>query len=115
MMQENISKNSCNKITITNNNDVSNDTANVSSDNIPMKTINQKEYTNEKLGVMALFAIMEPATESRSSRAYKQSLRSRPSNKIKVLLYSGSNGDLYFLPKGKDKPFPYLTRQAPKS
>jgi hypothetical protein len=30
-------------------------------------------------------------------------------------LDSGSNGDLYFLPKGKDKPFPYLTRQAPKS
>jgi hypothetical protein len=30
-------------------------------------------------------------------------------------LDSGSDGDLYFLPKGKDKPFPYLTRQAPKS
>jgi hypothetical protein len=58
---------------------------------------------------------MEPATESQSSRAYKQPLRSRPSNKIRVLLDSGSDGDLYFLPKGKDKPFPYLTRQVPKS
>jgi hypothetical protein len=64
---------------------------------------------------MALVAIMEPVAESQSSRAYKQPLRSRPSNKIKVLLNSGSNGYLYFLPKGKDKPFPYLTRQAPKS
>ena len=56
--------------------------------------------------VMALIAIMEPATESQSSRAYKQPLRSCPSNKIKVLLDSGSDGDLYFLPKGKDKRFP---------
>ena len=39
----------------------------------------------------------------------------RLSNKIRVLLDSGSDVDLYFLPNGKDKPFPYLTRQAPKS
>jgi hypothetical protein len=58
---------------------------------------------------------MEPATEGQSSRAYKQPLRSRTSKKIKVLLDSGSDGDLYFLPKGKPKPFPYLTRQMPKS
>ena len=51
---------------------------------------------------------MEPATESQSSRAYKQPLRSHPSNNITVLLDSGSDGDLYFLPKGKYKPFPYL-------
>ena len=93
---------------------MSDDTTNVSSDNITMKTL-QKENTKEQLGVTALIAIMEPATESQSSRAYKQPLRSRPSNKIKVLLDSGSDGDLYFLQKGKDKPFPYLTRQAPKS
>ncbi len=72
-------------------------------------------HTKDRLGVTALVAIMEPATESQSSRAYKQPLRSRPSNKIKVLLDSGSDGDLIFLPKGKDKPFPYLTRQVPKS
>ena len=94
---------------------MSNDTTNVSKDNITMKTINQKENTNKQLGVMALIAIMEPVTGSQSSRAYKQPLRSRPSNKIKVLLDSGSDGDLYFLQKGKDKPFPYLTRQAQKS
>jgi hypothetical protein len=80
-----------------------------------MKTINRKENTKEKLGGRALLVIMEPATESQSSRAYKQHLRSPPSNKINVLLDSGSNEDLYFLPKGNDKPFPYLTRQTPKS
>jgi hypothetical protein len=30
-------------------------------------------------------------------------------------LDSGSNWDLYFLQKGNDKPFPFLTRQVPKS
>jgi hypothetical protein len=91
---------------VSNNIDVSNDITNFSSDNITMKTLNQKENTKEQLNVMTLIAIMDPATESRSSRAYKQPLRSRPSNKIKVLLDSGSDGDLYFLPNGKDKPFP---------
>ncbi len=42
-------------------------------------------------------------------------MKGHPSNKIKVLLDSGSDGDLYFLQKGKDKPFPYLTMQVPKS
>jgi hypothetical protein len=32
-----------------------------------------------------------------------------------VLLDTGSNGDLFFHEKGKPKPFPYLTRQVPKS
>ncbi len=71
--------------------------------------------TTARLGVTTVIAIMEPATESQSSKAYKQPLRSHPSNKIRVLLDSGSDGDLYFLPKGKDKSFPYLTRQVPKS
>ena len=43
MMQETTSKKSCNKKIVSNNNDVSNDTTNVSSDNITMKTINQKK------------------------------------------------------------------------
>ena len=45
----------------------------------------------------------------------KQPLKSHPSNKIKVLLSSESDGDLYFLPIRKDKHFPYLARQVPKS
>ena len=92
---------------------MSDDITNYSNDNITLKTTNPN--TKDKLGFTALIAIMEPLTESQSSRAYKQPLRSRPSNKIKVLLDSGSNGDLYFLQKGKDKPFPFLTRQGPKS
>ena len=58
---------------------------------------------------------MEPATESQSLGRIKQSLKSCPSNKIKVLLDTESDGDIYSLHKGKDKPFPYLTRQVPKS
>ena len=65
--------------------------------------------------LMGLIAIMEPATESQSSRTYKQPLRSHPNNKIKVLLDSESNRDHYFLQKGKDNSFPYLTGQEPKS
>ena len=113
-MQVNTSEKSCYKNVVTNN-------INVANDHITMKTFdmgkiqNQTKDTKEHLGVMTVIAIMEPATESQSSRAHKQPLRSRPSNKIRVLLDSGSNGDLYFLPKGKGKPFPYLTRQAPKS
>ena len=58
MMQENLSKKSCNNKIVTNNNDVYNDTTNVSSNNITMKTINQKENTKEQLGVTDLIAIM---------------------------------------------------------
>ena len=90
---------------------MSNDITNVSSNNVTMKTINQN--TKDKLGVTALIATMEPATGSQSSRAYKQPLKGPPSNKIKAPLDSGSNGDLYFLPSGVDKPSTYLTRQVP--
>jgi hypothetical protein len=110
-----INQESLAKKSVTYNIDVSDDITNISSDDFTMKILNQKENTKEQVGVMALIAIMEPATESQSSREYKQLLRSHPSNKIKVLLDSGFNGDLYFLAKGKDKPFPYLTRQTPKS
>jgi chromosome segregation and condensation protein ScpB len=34
-----------------------------------MKTTNQEEITQDKLGVMALIAIMEPVPESQSYRA----------------------------------------------
>jgi len=61
---------------------------------------------------MTLVAIMELVTEIQSSRVIKRPLTSCPSNKIKILLDSWSNGDLYFLPKGKANPFPYLARQC---
>ena len=58
---------------------------------------------------------MEPVTEQLSLKAPKISLRSHPRNKMRVLLDTGSNEDLFFHEKGKPKPFPYPTRQAPKS
>ncbi len=58
---------------------------------------------------------MEPATESQIFSRKKLPLVSHPSNKIKVHLDSGSDGDLYFLQKGTDKHFTYLKRQVPKS
>jgi len=58
---------------------------------------------------------MEPVTEQLSTKAPKIHLRSCPSNKIRVLLDTGSNGDLFFHEKGKPKPVPYPTRQVPKS
>ena len=103
-MQENISKKSCNKKIVTNNDDVFDNINKVSNDNVTMKTTDAN--TKNKLGVTALIAVMEPATESQSYRAHKQPLRSRPSNKIKVLLDSESIGDLYFLQKENTNPFP---------
>ena len=58
---------------------------------------------------------MEPATESQEFSRKKLPLVSHPSNRVKVLLDSGSDGNLYFLQKGTDKHFPYLKRQVPKS
>jgi len=58
---------------------------------------------------------MELANEDLSSEGPKLPLKSHPGNKIRVLLDTGSNGDLYFHEKGKPKPFPYLTWQVPKS
>ena len=79
------------------------------------KNPNPTKNTMARLGVMAVIAIMEPETESQSSRARKLPLKIHPSNQIWVLLDSGSDGDLYFLPKGKHKPIPYLARQVPTS
>ena len=76
---------------------------------------NVTSNTSDYVGVTALIAIMEPVTESHEFSRKKLPLISCPSNKIKVLLDSGSDGDLYFLQKGTDKHFPYLKRQVPKS
>jgi hypothetical protein len=70
MMQERNLENLVAK-NVTTNINVSDDSTNVSSDNITMKAL-QKENIKEQLGVTALIATMEPATESQSSRANKQ-------------------------------------------
>ena len=67
------------------------------------------------MSVTALVAIMEPVTKKMSSKGPKHPLKNHPSNKIGVLLDTGSNGHLFFHEKGKPKPFPHLARQVPKS
>ena len=59
--------------------------------------------------------IMESVTESQEVSRKKSPLVSCPSNKVRVLLDSGSDGDLYFRQKGTDKHFPYVKRKVPKS
>ncbi len=67
---------------------------------------NDNKYAKDRLGVTALIAIMEPPTDIQAFRSHKQPLKGCPNDKIKVLLYSGSDRDLFFLPKGKTKLFP---------
>ena len=56
------------------------------------------------------------ATENQAKLRFKHSARSRPSNAvIKVLLDSGSDGNLMFHEKGTPMYFPYFTRQVPNS
>jgi hypothetical protein len=56
------------------------------------------------------------ATENPARKNHEQSTGRRTSNTvIKILLDSGSDGDLLFHEKGTEKHFPYLTRQVPKS
>ena len=101
-------KKSCNEKNIVENNHV---VPSINAHTTPPKQVDTKDH----LGVTALIALMEPATESPASRTVKHPRRSCTSKQIKVLLDSGSSGDLYFLKSGKHKPFPYLTRQVPKS
>ncbi len=55
-------------------------------------------------------------TENLACKNIKHSTGYLTSNTvIKILLDSGSNGDLLFHEKGTEKHFPYLTRQVPKS
>ncbi len=82
---------------------------------IPSKNSNRPVDPPEDIDVMALLAIMEPATEKLSSNGPQIPLNSHPSNKMRVLLDTSSNGDLFFHEKGNPKPFPYLSRQVQKS
>ena len=56
------------------------------------------------------------ATGNQAKQRFKHSARSCPSNAIiKVLLDSGSDGDLMFNENGTPMHFPYLARQVPNS
>ena len=67
---------------------------------------NIKTNTSDYLDVMELVAIMEPATKSQKLSRNKLPLKSRPSNKMKVVLNSGSDGDLYLLKNEQTNPLP---------
>ncbi len=55
-------------------------------------------------------------TKNQAMQRVEQSARSRPSNEvIKVLLDSGSDGNLMSHEKGSPMHFPYLARQVPNS
>ena len=83
---------------------MSNDIINVSRYNITKKTINQN--TKDKLGVTALLAIMEPVTESQSSRAYQQPLGFAPATKSKSYWTRVPMETFISYKKGKTNPFP---------
>jgi hypothetical protein len=72
--------------------------------------------TDGKAGVTAIIAkLVHNKADSQSSSGLKHQSKSRKSNLIRVLLDSGSDGDLWFQEKGTKSRFPYLTRQVPKS
>ena len=61
--------------------------------------------------VTAVLAVQKLATSTK----LKHLSRSRKNNFLRVLLDTGSDGDLMFHKKGTIKRFPYLNRQVPKS
>ena len=77
---------------------------------------------HEKCGVTAIVAEIKAGPELRPTCNKNKYCKSKSSSKkvpkqkiIRVLLDSGSDGDLLFQEKGKGKNYPYLTRQVPKS
>ena len=73
---------------------------------IPSKNSNKPIDTPEDIGVTPSVDVMEPATENLSSEGTQILLRIPSSNKIWVLLDTGSNGDLFFHKTGKPKLLP---------
>ena len=71
---------------------------------------NFKVQSHPNLGVTAVLAVISAGSKG------QQSSKKAPMKKlIRVLLDSGSDGDLLFHKKGTTKHFPYLTRQVPKT
>ena len=76
-------------------------------------------FSNEQEGrvtAVVAKARYQRATKNQTKQRFKHSARSHPSDAvIKVLLDSGSDGDLMFHEKEMPMHFPYLTRQVPNS
>ena len=66
--------------------------------------------SNEKQGVTAVMAVITGLHKGPPSNK-----KASKKKTIRVLLDSGSDGDLLFHKKGKGKQFPYLPRQVPKT
>jgi hypothetical protein len=72
----------------------------------------QYRFKYEQKGkVMAVVAVAKYG----DAHHHKSSKQATKEELIRVLLDSGSDGDLLFHEKGKPKHFPYLTRQVPCS
>ncbi len=79
------------------------------SDNFSEQRI-QPPLSETRQGVTAVMAVMTGLNKSPSSNKKVSKKKT-----IRVLLDSGSDGDLLFHKKGKSKQFPYLPRQVPKT
>ena len=73
-------------------------------------------------GVTAVMAMLINPTTTKASKYKSKYKKPKTSSKkvqkpklIRVLLDSGSDGDLWFHKKGTPKCFPYTTRQVPKT
>ena len=76
---------------------------------------------SEKIGVTAIVAtimsgpeLRPQANKNKFSKPKNSSKKVSKQKKYRILLDSGSNGDLLFHEKGTAKSFPYLVRQDPK-
>ena len=90
-------------------------TASDTSSNADIDGKAKTDNKNSATGVTALIAKLVNKADSQSSSGLKHQSKSLKSNLIRVLLDSGSDGDLWFQEKGTKPRFPYLTRQVPKS
>ena len=62
----------------------------------------------------AIVAVMQAGTDYDKAGRHPSNKKVPRKKIIKILLDSGSSGDLLFHQKGTDKHYPYLTRQVPK-
>ena len=82
---------------------------------LPDEDTGNSSEDDEEVHVTAVVALISNKAESKASSSRKHLKKSQRSNLIRVLLDTGSDGDLWFQEKGTPLSFPYLARQVPKS
>ena len=87
-----------------------------SDSNVSVKSDTSEPHVPRTIvdSVTAVLAVQKLVTGNQSSTKLKHLSRSK-NNFLRVLLDTGSDGDLMFHKKGTTKCFPYLNRQVPKS